>query len=100
MPIDESQITHQTRNGGGRYAYRFDDGSEAVLDYVARGDGVIAMTHTGVPPQHRNKGAAEAIVRHGIADARASGRKVVPVCSYVSALFLRNPDWADLRADG
>ena len=100
MAIDKSEITHETRNGGGRYVYRFEDGAEAVLDYVEQGADIIAMTHTGVPPQHRNKGAAEAIVRHGVAEARAAGKTIMPVCSYVATLFSRNPDWSDLKAGG
>ena len=99
MSIDTGGISHQRTARGGRYVYRFEDGAEAVLDYVDQGEGVVAMTHTGTPPHHRNKGAAEAIVRHAVAEARAAGTKIVPVCSYVAALFARNADWADLRAD-
>jgi hypothetical protein len=99
MSIDTSDIRHERTARGGRYVYRFADGAEAVLDYVNEGEGVVAMTHTGTPPHHRNKGAAEAIVRHAVAEAREAGTKIVPVCSYVAALFARNADWADLRAD-
>ncbi len=99
MTIDPNAISHQRTGRGGRYVYRFEDGAEAVLDYVDRGEGVVAMTHTGTPPHHRNKGVAEAIVRLAVAEAREAGTKIIPVCSYVAALFARNPDWADLRAD-
>jgi predicted GNAT family acetyltransferase len=99
MTIDPKAISHQRTARGGRYAYRFEDGAEAVLDYVDQGEGVVAMTHTGTPPHHRNKGVAEAIVRLAVAEAREAGTKIIPVCSYVAALFARNPDWADLRAD-
>ena len=98
MTIDKSRITHERTDGGGRYVYRFEDGAEAVLDYVDQGADVVAMVHTGVPPQHRNKGAAEAIVRHGVADVGTAGKTIVPVCSYVAAMFARNPDWSDLKA--
>ena len=98
MSIDTSDIRHERTPRGGRYVYRFEDGAEAVLDYVNQGDGVVAMTHTGTPPRHRNKGVAEAIVRFAVAEAREAGTKIVPICSYVAALFARNPDWADLRA--
>ena len=99
MSIDTRDIRHERTARGGRYVYRFEDGAEAVLDYVNQGEGVVAMTHTGTPPHHRNKGVAEAIVRRAVAEARESGTKIVPVCSYVAALFARNADWADLRAD-
>ena len=99
MSIDTTAIQHEKTARGGRYVYRFEDGAEAVLDYVNQSPRVVAMTHTGTPPHHRNKGAAEAIVRRAVAEARESGTKIIPVCSYVAALFARNADWADLRAD-
>ena len=70
----------------------------AELTWVARGRARIA-NHTFVPPEARGRGIAQALVEAMVADARASGFTIEPQCSYVAALFRRNPDWADVRAE-
>ena len=41
-------------------------------------------------------GAAAALVDHLIADARAKGFKIIPLCPYVRARYLKHPDWQDV----
>ena len=100
MSIEASDIRLETEPGGGRYVYRFPDGALAELDFVDRDAGVVVITHTGTPPQHRGKGIAAALVKRAVADFRAAGRKVVPACSYADAQFRAHPDWADLLHRG
>lgn len=69
----------------------------AVLTWRALGPLRVA-NHTFVPPAMRGHGVAQQLVEALVADARAQGFKIVPQCSYVEALFRRNPDWADLLA--
>jgi predicted GNAT family acetyltransferase len=38
------------------------------------------------------------MILKGIADARASGLKVRPECSYAVIQFKRHPEWSDLLA--
>lgn len=71
------------------------DGAEAVLDYELAGD-VVTFTHTFVPPALRGRGLAEALVRRGLADARAAYRRVVPQCSYVARFIERHREYQDL----
>ena len=82
----------------GRYVVHFPDGLEAEMTYRRVADGVIAIDHTFVPPEHRKDGLALKLVERGIADARAENLKIVPECSYVVAQFRRHPEWEDLRA--
>lgn len=82
----------------GRYWAALPGGQEAELTYRRQSDGVIAATHTGVPRAFEGRGIAAALVERMVADARASGTRIVPLCSYVDAQFRRHPDWADLRA--
>jgi predicted GNAT family acetyltransferase len=81
-------------------AYRADvPGSDrrAELTWRARGRTRIA-DHTFVPPEARGHGIARQLVEAMVADARSQHFTIEPQCTYVAALFRRNPDWADVRA--
>lgn len=67
------------------------------LTWVQHG-AVRAAEHTLVPPEIGGRGIAALLVDALVADARADGFKIDPVCSYVAAQFKRHPDWADLCA--
>jgi len=95
---DELPVEHEETNGGGRYVVYLPDGSEAEMTYQRRDAKTIVADHTGVPPQHRNLGLALRLVEAAIADARRTGSRIVPACSYVVAQFRRHPEWADLKA--
>lgn len=73
------------------------DGSTCELDYRWR-DGVMTITHTGVPAAVAGRGLAGALVRAALETARAEGWKVVPACSYAEAWMRRHPDFDALRA--
>ncbi len=94
------QVKHSP--GQERYeAYLVDDDGlptdERVgyVDYVAEVDQVV-LTHTVVPDRYAGRGFAGQIVKFVLDDIRASGKKVVPVCSYVRAYIERHPEYADL----
>lgn len=95
---DELPVEHEEANGRGRYVVYLPDGTEAEMTYQRRDANTIIADHTGVPPQHRKLGLALKLVETAIADARATGSKIVPVCSYVVAQFRRHSEWADLEA--
>ncbi len=92
------RVEREDGAGDGRYVIRLPDGLEAEMTYRKISDEVIAIDHTGVPTEHRGQGLAEKLVKQAMEDARASGTKIVPLCSYVAAQFRRHPEWADLRA--
>lgn len=94
----EPEILHDVTAMGGRYLIHLEGGEDAVMTYRNMSEDVIIIDHTYVPRSARGKGLAEALVNRGIADARATGRRIVPQCSYVAAQFKRHPEWADLMA--
>lgn len=71
------------------------DGVQCVLEYALR-DGVMTITHTGVPAQVGGRGIAGALVTAAFEHARAAGWRVVPACSYAAAWIARHPQYADL----
>lgn len=73
------------------------DGQLSVADYRLA-DGVMHMTHTGVPPALQGRGIAAALVRAALAHAEREGLKVNPLCSYVRAYMQRHPETAKLLA--
>lgn len=71
------------------------EGRLCVADYRLN-QGVMQMTHTGVPPQLEGRGIAAALVQAALDHARANGLKVNPLCSYVGAYMRRRPETQDL----
>lgn len=80
-----------------RYALVVDGDEVGELDYHDR-PGTRVMPHVGVRPSHRNRGLAEQLTRHALAEARAEGLAVDPVCPYVAALLRRHPELATVEA--
>ncbi len=81
----------------GRYVARIAGvEGEGEIVFTHRGPGVISADHTGVPDSMGGHGVAKALLAHMIEDARTSGFRIIPVCSFVRALYARNPEWADL----
>lgn len=97
MPKTAQEIAHTEKNKRGRYWIETKAG-EAELTYQVgdRGDHIV-INSTFVPIDARGGGVALALVKRAIADAKAAGRKVDPVCPYVDRLFDRHPEWRDLR---
>ncbi len=83
----------------GRYAARVDGyEGEAELVFTRRGPSLISADHTGAPDSLRGTGAAMALVERMIADARAEGFKIIPICPYVLAQSRKHPEWSDVLA--
>jgi hypothetical protein len=73
------------------------EGRTCVADYRLA-DGVIAITHTEVPPPLEGRGIAGELVQALLDHARAQGLKVRPLCSYARAYMRRHPATASLLA--
>jgi hypothetical protein len=71
------------------------EGAEAELTYSIVSATLVIADHTGVPDAFRGTGAGLALVERLVADARAEGFKIVPLCPFVNAQRKRHPDWAD-----
>jgi len=72
------------------------DGHTCEVDYRLQ-DGLMLITHTGVPRPLEGRGLAAALVQHALQWAREQGLKVRPVCSYVQVYMRRHPEWQDLQ---
>ena len=90
------KIGHNERNNRGRYWMETKAG-EAELVYRLGDDDNMIINSTFVPIDARGGGVALALVKRAVEDAKATGRKVDPVCPYVDRVFERHPEWRDLR---
>ncbi len=90
-------ITREVSGSRGRYVIR-KDGAEAELTYSITTPTLIIADHTGVPDAFRGTGAGKALVERLVADARAEGVRIVPLCPFVNGQRQRHPEWADVFA--
>lgn len=99
MAIDPNEITFEDGGSKGRYVYRA-DATEAEMTFTRAGEGLVIIDHTGVPDAFRGQGVGAALVAKAVADFRAQGKKVLPLCPFAAAQFRRHPEWADLLQGG
>jgi uncharacterized protein len=79
-------------------AHRYElpvDGQVAVVTYNLSPPNLM-ITETLVPQALEGRGIASRLARHVIADARARGLLILPVCPFFAAFFQKHPDQADV----
>jgi predicted GNAT family acetyltransferase len=81
----------------GRRFHALVDGHRAVADYRLD-DGVMTLTHTGVPSAIEGRGIAGALMRAAVEAAKAEGWKVDPQCAYAASWMKRHEEFAGLLA--
>ena len=70
------------------------------MTYSRVNDRLIIVDHTGVPDSLAGLGVAKALAENVVAEARAKGFRIVPLCPFLRGQFERHPEWADvMRAD-
>lgn len=89
-----SEIRREHEGSKGRYVLTR-DGLEAELTYSILGKTQVIADHTDVPEALKGQGIGELLVERLVADARAEGFRIVPLCPFVNAQRRRHPDWAD-----
>lgn len=60
----------------------------------------LVAVHTEVPPAFGGRGIAGMLVRRVIADARAAGERISPLCPLFQAHFRRHPEDRDVLTPG
>jgi hypothetical protein len=91
------EITREDTATKGRYVARVPGHEEAgELTFSKLGSSTVIADHTGVPESLRGQGIAMALVERLIADARAEGFKIVPLCPFIRAQYAKHPEWADV----
>ena len=81
----------------GRYVI-LRNGEEAEMTYSITTPTLVIADHTAVPDSFRGTGAGLAMLTQFVADARAEGFKIMPLCPFVNATRKKHPEWADVFA--
>ncbi len=71
------------------------DGKTALIDYSEQ-NGVVAMTHTEVPPEFEGKGVGSQLVKGALEIVKNDGKRVRPLCTFVAAYIKRHPEYQSL----
>lgn len=69
--------------------------AEAFID-VMPGDTVWIFSHVEVAASLEGQGVASRLVRAALADIRAQGLAIMPLCPYVLAYLRRHPEETDV----
>jgi uncharacterized protein len=91
-----AEIELEDNGSKGRYVLREPGGAEAEMTFTRIGAHRIIIDHTEVPDAFRGQGAGLRLVTRAVEDARAAGKKIIPLCPFANAQFRRHPEWADV----
>ncbi len=88
-------IHHREHDGRGEFYVEREGRRVAELTYSSNA-GAMVVGHTWVDPTLRGGRLAPSLVDAAAQHARLAGRKIIPVCSYVRAVFGRSAQYADV----
>ncbi|MDN6194774.1 MAG: N-acetyltransferase [Alkalibacterium sp.] len=77
--------------GDNRFYKEENDKLVAEITYLPK-DETVDVNHTFVDQSLRGQGVAEQLVDRVVAEMEKKGKKIVPSCPYVKALFERKPE--------
>ncbi|MFD7997964.1 GNAT family N-acetyltransferase [Streptomyces mirabilis] len=72
------------------------DGQTAGLTAYRDRDGQRVFYHTEINDAFAGRGLASLLVQQALTDARASGKRIVPVCPYVAKFLKKHDEFADM----
>lgn len=90
------EIELQDLGTKGRYHLRAPGGDVAEMRFTNVGARQLIIDHTQVPDAFRGQGVGLRLVMRAVEDARAAGKKIIPLCPFAAAQFRRHPEWSDV----
>lgn len=91
------EIEHEESDSKGRYFVRIEGlPDKAELTYSKAGETMIIIDHTSVPDAFRGQGVGAQLVERVVKDARALGKRIMPLCPFAQSQINRHPHWQDV----
>lgn len=94
----EHTIQHHESGGEGAFFIEEQGRRLAELTYSRTNPLLVSVDHVEVDHALRGQGMARLLLDEVVRWARASGTKIIPLCSYAAAQFDRDPSIRDVRA--
>lgn len=91
----EPDITLAEEGSGGAYRTII-EGHTAEMTFSRASPRLIIIDHTEVPAALRGQRIGDRLVARAVADARAAGAKIFPLCPFAAAQFRRHPEYQDV----
>ena len=88
-------IEREDRPTGGTYRVKI-DGHVAEMTFSRASDLLIIIDHTDVPDALRGKKVGNLLLERAIADMRAKGGKIFPLCPFAASQFRSHPEYRDV----
>lgn len=82
-----------------RFYMEDDNGFEiGEVTFSSAGDSLLIIDHTFVSEAYRGKGIAAKLVKLVVDKAKKENKKIVPLCAFAKAEFLRKPEYQEVEA--
>ena len=81
--------------GDRRFELRVDGELVGWSEYQSAGDSVI-VAHTEIDERREGEGLGSVLVRATLDHIRASGKTVIPTCTFTAAYIRRHPEYVEL----
>ena len=89
-------IRNKQINGKGMFFVEMDGNILAEMVYTMPLPNKMIIEHTEVSDELRGKKVGDQLVHTAVEYARTNNIKIIPLCTFASAVFKKNPEYADV----
>lgn len=89
-------IQNKQVKGKGMFFVEMDGNILAEMVYSMPSPNKMIIEHTEVSDELRGKKVGDQLVHTAVEYARANNIKIVPLCTFASAVFKKKPEYADV----
>jgi len=89
-------IKQVEKGSKGRFFYEVVGQQKAFMTYNYDGKDKMIINHTEVDPSLKGQGIGYKLVEAAVMFARENQIKILPLCSYVAAVFKKKSDYNDV----